>query len=373
MKNNMTDSTTKSILRFILRCIAVISPVIISLLIWYICVDPFKVIHHYDSYFPDPDAEPARIGLNKGMVTITNLDDRMKEGQRYNAFIFGSSISCYYETDDWCVLLDSLAAHDRLPKSGDTSKPYGPGSHQVRPYHFDSSAETLISMAKKVRYLDRKGVDIDYALVILDPIVMTTDPGESPAYLDPPQLQANPMDLLHYHYTFFRAPTNADFLKSYLPSKIENQPIENGRNLVFEPQPIVYDPLNNQETLPSWDSVISTDPGSFYQQYPLLPSPDSVTSADKGIGDREKRALTEIAGIFSRHDTDFRVIIGPNRRKVALNPADLTELKGIFGEGKVFDYSTSMVTLFETDTLLYDNLHYRAPAARLLMERTYGN
>lgn len=348
-------STTAAILRFMLRTAAVILPVAIPMLAWYVWADPYKVLRHYDSgdYFPDPAATPLRLGANKGIVTFGNLEKQKAAGHSYNAFIFGSSISCYYDAYTWAHLADSTEGH-------------------VRPYHMDSAWESPMSMADKVEYLDRNGYHIDYALFVLDPIVMNTDAGDGPALTAPPQLHKSWLETIKYHYTFFRTATNADFLKSWIPASVYGRPFVNGHNPVFETQPIIYDPVVNQENLPQWDSLITADPHAFYAAHPLpAPARTSSPSPVTLTGERLK-AMRDIAAILRRHNTRCRIIIGPNRGRVTLNPADLHTLQGIFGHKAVCDFSSSLAGALDTDTLMYDKMHYRPVFATQLMQKAYA-
>ena len=347
------DGVVKSILRFMLRAVAVVAPVVAIAVGWYVVTDPFKVLREYDSYLPDPKECPVRVGINKGLITVTNYHQRVAEGRRYNAFIFGSSVSCYYDARLWAQMADTTG--------------------RASAYHFDSSGETLGELADKVEYLDRIGQPIEYALIVLDPIIMRSDDSEGPATINPPQLHRNILEFLKYHYTFFRAATNADFFKSWIPYKLTGREWANGRNLVFEPQPIVYDPIVNQESIPQWDSIIAANPDAFYARYPLAESPAKVTESDVVLTHAKEMALRRVAEVFARHGTDCQIIIGPNRMKVAINWRDLGLLRQIFGLSRVHDFSVEMAKELECDTLLYDNTHYRASFATELMRRVYGD
>lgn len=337
-----------------LRAVVVVAPVLLVFAVWYIAADPFMALRHYDTYFPDYDRYPVRVGVNKGIATFANLTDRRAEGEEYNAFILGSSISCYYDAGTWASLLAGGGCTD-----------------SIHPYHLDSASETLRSMARKVRYLDANDIPVDYALVVLDPIIMGNPGGDSPAYLDPPVLHDGFAETLRYHYTFFRAATNADFLKNWIPARITGQPVDNGRNRLFEVQPIAYDPRTNQESIPLWDSIISADPGRFYAVHTLAEPPAHLTVQDALLTSERLEALRSIADMFSRRHTDYQIIVGPNRSGVTLNPRDLRQLQAIFGRERVHDYSATESWLLRCDTALYDNTHYRPYVATRLMRLTY--
>lgn len=351
----MMSPVTKSILAFMLRFFAVVTPVVAVAVAWYAVTDPFMVLRSYADYYPSPTDHPLRVGLNKGMVTFNNLERRLATGERYNSFIFGSSISCYYDTGEWRLLLRRAGATD-----------------SIFPYHLDSSNESLEAMARKVDWLCRHDIPIRHALVVLDPVIMAQDGGNSPAYLDPPALHASVFETAAYHYRFFRAATNADFLKSWIAGHAAGHAVNNGRNIIFEPQPIVYEARYNQESIPMWDAEIAANPGTFYTAHPLLTVGDTIAESPVAISPAKARALGRIAEVFRKDSTDYQIIIGPNRRKVALNPADHATLDSIFHPRRVHDLSRSMAPLLEADSALYDNTHYRPYIARKLMEQVYG-
>lgn len=336
-------------LGFMLKAALVALTVLAAAVAFYVIADPFMVIGRHD-YFPDPVREKLRISANKGMATVRNYERQVSQGREYNAFIFGSSISCYYDPAEWARIL-----------GGD-----------VRPYHFDSSSETLTQMAQKVEYLHHKGQKIEYALVVLDPWVMQEHDEESPYMVSPPELDGTLMHRLKFYYTFFRASTNADFLKSYIYSNFTGEPSTVGRNRVYEEQPIVYDPVTNHESMPEWDSLIAHDPARFYAEHPLMSSPQKAVQAPVTIKDEYRDALERIARIFAADGTEYQVIIGPNRRKVTTNESDRRQLYALFGKDRVHDFSAILVDALECDTLLYDNVHYRPSFASRLLRAAYG-
>lgn len=353
---------TKSILRFMGRTALTALPVLMLLILWYVIADPFKVLKDYEVYFEDPETVESRIGINKGLITFNNYERRLAEGKQYNAFIFGSSISIYYDANKWAELL----TQSNKPNSKSSLN-----NQNISPYHFDSANESLMSMARKFRYLDKTGVDLEYALIVLDPIIMANDDCDLPPFIDPLQITTGTFDLIRYHYTFFRGAVNADFMKSYIPTLINGYPVNNGRNVIYEPQPIEYDPLTNQETLPEWDAQIHQDPNYFYKSHPLIESPEDITVSAPVLDRKRIESLNYIASILKKHKTDFKVVIGPNRSRITLNPEDDEKLNKIFGKENVFNFSSSMANELEVDTLLYDKTHYRPVFAEKIMKAVY--
>ncbi|MBD5232675.1 MAG: hypothetical protein HDS65_00690 [Bacteroidales bacterium] len=351
------NPVTRSILRFTVRALLTALPVVLVAVAFYIVRDPFKVVRSYDNYFPDPVANPARVGLNKGVVSLDCYLRNSAEdsSQPINAIIFGCSVSCYYDADEWASILRD--------KYGD--------SINIRAMHFDSSSETPQSLARKVAFLAKRHALPDYALIVLDPIILAGDDNDSPYTIEPPALEPGLAHFLKFHYTIFRAATNADFLKSLIYADITGQPGSIGHNPIFEGQPIVHDPRTNQESIPLWDSIIAANPEEFYNTYPLIPPTDTVTVSAPVLTEAKVKAFTEIAQNLSAKSTDLKVIVSPNRRGVSLSPVDLQTLQNLFGADHVFDFSASHARDLRTDTLLYDNTHYRPPFASRLMHSVY--
>lgn len=336
---------------------AMMLSVAVPFAIFYLWADPFKVVHRYEKYYEDPVEHPYRIGINKGMVTVNTYQRNLAaDSAGYNAFIFGSSISCYYDAREWAALV----------AGGDSARA------MVRPFHFDSAAETPMSMARKVDYLQATGAAIDHALLVLDPIILGASESESPFAIDPPEFRPGLGYLAKYHYAFFRAATNADFFKSYLATNAAGQMRNIGHKPIYDPQPIIYDPAINQESIPEWDSLIAADPARFYAEHQLIAPSDSVTPAPASIAGEKAEAFRRIAAVFKSMGTDCHIIISPNRRGLRLSDADAQTLREIFPEAAIRDFSASHARWLRADTMLYDNTHYRPAFASRLMREAYA-
>ena len=344
----------QSITRFIMMTLLAVIPPVAIAVIFFLSTDPFKAVYAYPAqeYFPDPDKFPARISINKGVATLSAFEQNMQSGDTCNSFIFGSSISIYYDINHWKEKL-------RNP-------------NKVKAMHFDSSSESIYSLRRKIDFLDSKLAEISNALIVLDPIIMANEENELPYAIDSPKLHPHdPLFKLRYLYTFFRASTNADFFKNWLPYKIDGKVHRNAHNSLFEPQPIKYEYKQNQESLSEFDTIILSNPELYYTKFPLLESPDSITFSKPILTPDKLDAFRAICSVFKRHNTAVKVIIGPNRRKIALNPTDKDSLIAIFGSSNVSDFSATLAYKLECDTLLYDNTHYRPSFASELLDLAY--
>lgn len=344
-------TTTRSIVRFMAATAAMAAPVLALFMAFYLIADPFNALRQPSTLFPAASGGSPTVGANKGAITISNFNKQLATGKTYNSFIFGSSISCCYDAREWAGLLDD--------------------ADSASPYHFDSSGESIESMAAKVAFRPPRHPDAPRPHCPR-PGGSTKPTRQQSVQHRPSAAASGPLHWIRFHYTFFRAATNADFLKSYIPGLMLDSAVNNGRNPIFEVQPISYDPETNQETLPLWDSLIASQPEQFYSSHPLPPPATAPSEAPQAIDGPRLELLKQIAATFKTHGTDCKVIISPNRQKKFLNRADLKALGNLFGASQVHDFSLSESRLTETDSLFYDPIHYRPQLASHLLRLTYG-
>lgn len=343
---------TKQILRFIGRTLLVALPLPLIAVALYAVCDPYRVIRDYGGDYFSRSAEDVRTGINKGVVTLSAYNAAKARGEQPNSFIFGASISCCFDARTWAEYLED--------------------SVRIVPFHFDSSGESLVSLAAKIDYLCRNSARLRHALVVLDPLIMERGEVTGPFAMDPPALHPGAAYLLKFHYTYLRATVNADFLKSMAGYALTGRAVQVGRNPIFQTQPVDYDRAVNQENLSQWDALISADPEAYYSVHPLAAPAKAVSESAPVLDDEKREALRAIAGRFRQAHTDYRIVIMPNRRKVSLNAEDRAFMRGIFAPDRVRDLSAVMAPMLDADTMMYDNVHFRPAVALAAMDSVYG-
>lgn len=340
----------RSVVHFIIRTVLVALPPLLLLGAAYVAADPFKLVWHYDRYFPALPSEPA-LHVHKGMVSVNNLE-AYDSAAHFDSFIFGSSISCYYRTADWLRHLPAGAS----------------------PTHMDSSSEGTLSMRRKVEWLDRNGVPMRNALIVLDPLVMESPrSGSDFLSMDPPAI-AGVHTLPLWHATFFHTFTNGSFLWPYLIWKWTGRRIALDGNTIFERQPIAYVPGINEESIPAWDDSIARFPEEFYSLHRLIPPDERTPRCSRGrrIDAAREADLREIASVLRRRGCSTMVVVSPNIHRDSLSAADDALLRDIFGPDRVKNFSGSLSAIALKDSNFYDNVHYRPAVARALMDEAYG-
>ncbi len=333
---------------FIVRGILIMILPVAVLASIYIPIDPFKVLSQYDSdTVGNVIADSLKLSVNKGMLSIQALDRRMESGDIPDSFIFGASISCYYETDYWRELIDT----------------------GTMPIHFDSSSEGARSLRYKLEYLKSRKIEIRNALIVIDPLTIETDvTGDNIMSADPPET-AGWWTWPIWHTRFMKAFYSADFLASYLPSQLAGTQRRYGLHEIFDRQPIVYDMYRNEESIPAWDEDIRQSPSSFYTRRAFpesrVPHCGNPCRIDR-VREHEYRQVAQLL-----EGSDYHVVASPTLRCDTLSGRDAGLLAEIFGSGRFHDFTARMSYVAMQDSNWYDTRHYRAPVARAIMDAVY--
>lgn len=339
--------SNKSINKFIFRTIIAIIPLII-IVATYLIIDPFKVVRYYYPYF-EPEKWETWLGWNKNWVSVTAYEQG-RETYKYDSFIFGSSISIAYKTDEWKKYLPSSAS----------------------PFHFDGTEEDIQGILDKVQYIDKLNDTIRHALIILEPKTFTYRPTKRFLRYTPPQI-GGWNTYLDFHYTYFLQFINSDFLKSYIPFKITGKPLKYGINDIFPRQQLLYNKITNEEGLELMEGAIDQNPDSAYQENDMAKFPiHELHYCQLLINDTLQSHLTKISELLKKHKSDYYIVFGPNRKRELLHPDDLNILSEIFTSERIYRY-TAIDTIKDDKPYFYDNNHYRTFVCSAILDSIYNN
>lgn len=336
----------KDIKRYLLKLAIFCIPFLIFVA-WYIYLDPFQIIWHYDNYFV---RKSARLSLNHGFVALANLDNHYDEYQ-WDSYIFGNSRSRYWNIDDW---------EQFLPKGS-------------KGYHFDASGESLFGIEKKVQYLDKQNIKIKNAIIVMDAGVIAQVESSHTVHvmMIPPKL-VNYSNWFEFQTTNFGVFCNFEFIKICMEYR-QGAEVTTQEDLI-NGELFDYDYRSNQVKLGPAEKQISE--GKYYTddlvklQFSNNEYPDSISPVI--IGEKQKEMFEEIERIFKKHGTSYRIVISPLWDKIKLNPADVIYIRQIFGANNVFDFSG--VNKYTSDFHnYYEHSHYRSGTAKKIMKEIYSN
>lgn len=333
---------------FVIKIVLFFIPFIIGGVI-YLSLDPFKVLRNYDEYY-DANAI-GRVVLDKDYVSTTNFDNHNPK-EKYNSFIFGNSRSMFYQISDW-------------------KKHIEPSS---KCYHFDAAGETIYSLHKKVKYLENNNVPIKNAIVILDfETLSKTTPNKGHLGAISPQL-INQKNILEFHYTFIEAFFNMKFMYAYFDFKITNKikPYMK-KGALIDDSAISYDNITNELQFKGYDNLIAENKYYTKERRAVFYERDSVLSfSNPIIGHSQKEILKDILNVFSKNNTNYKIIINPLYDQKKFAQEDLSYLKSLFNAKNVFDYS-GINEITNDYTNYYEVSHYLPRITKGILNDIYDN
>lgn len=330
--------------RFIRFCLLLCLP-IIPMLVFYIAIDPFKVVWHYDAYYTTDNF----VGLNRGFVSAMTYANQHDE-YGYDSYIFGNSRCIAYYEAEW--------------------KKYLPQASVC--YHFDASGGSVGELYYAIRYISEHGT-INNALLILDYDLLSQTERDGVLFSCPPILKRN-KNLLSFHKTYFSTFYKYEFFKAFMDYRIHNEYKPYMGDYIINPKrPMGYKPINNEL---NWDiQEKSIDSGIYYTAERLSGFADSQYPgqvSESVLDDERQEMLRGIKSAFDKQKTDYRIIISPIFNQIKINPEDLRFLSDVFGEDYVFDFSG--VNKWNSDFHnYYETSHYRPCVANELMRIAYAD
>jgi len=333
----------KNLNKFIYKTLIVLFPFLLLLLL-YIILDPFKVIHGNPPFYKKGDV----VDINRGYVSTATYEKQYQK-YKYDSFILGNSRSRFYEISDWQKYLPSNSSC----------------------YHFDASSESLYGIYKKILYIDQKGGSLNNVLIILDDDALAKDKSvEGHLFIISPQLENN-KNIVNFHATFFKVFCYYKFLYAFLDYKISGKVKDYMRdNGLLDDESFDYNQATNEIRLSDaeekiWKATYYTNKrlsGFNRLQGDFLFEPV--------IKDSQKQMLEKIKQIFIKHHTSYRIVISPQYDQIKFNPEDLHYLEDSFGKDFVFDFSGRNI-LTESYQNFYDKTHYRPQVSKQIMEIIY--
>lgn len=330
--------------RFLLRIILIVFIPVALLLGVYLVTDPFKTLRPFSlEYFDTTN----RDYLSSELFILNHPE------QHYDSFVFGSSRCCGINSYHWKQYLED-------------------GSKQ---FVFQAWGESLTGIEQKVKFLDRKGVPIRNALIVLDiPGSFNSDQLPSEALSIKDWKISGQSEILYQATLFY------DFLQK--PS-IWIKSIGQAMNqVIVEPG---FDTVSNdwyasnkeadlwvRPVQDSLNNCSSTSRSVFIKQIADCELEEQVISEEL-IDDKFEAQLRDIRAVFDKHQTAFYVIISPAiwQLNKAINPDDLAKLQSIF-DGRVYDFS-GRNSITEDYNNFSDPNHFGLCAGWEMIEEIYSN
>ena len=166
--------------RFVLLSLLALLPVVL-LVGLYVVKDPFHVLRPYDGNAP-ASTDSVQLTVNTCYVS-TEAFRFFEPSRHFDSFIFGSSLSGYYRIKDWATHLPADAS----------------------PFHFNASRETLHGILNKLNYLERCGVTVKHALIVMEDEMLKRMPLDNDVLYVQHPLTAPNVSWWKFHQLYFNA------------------------------------------------------------------------------------------------------------------------------------------------------------------------
>jgi len=308
----------------------------------YFIFDPLKVIYHYNRFYTDETS------INRDYVTTeTFIQNYRTEG--YNSFVFGSSRAIGYNDDTWKQYLDKDAIL----------------------FSFDSSAENISGIYRKIMLLDSLNVPIKNVLLLIDTepsFFITSNKGFHLTIKHPLLLGNSLKEWINFHEIHLSAYMNVKFLSSYYPHKLFG--IDKNFTRKHRSRGVEVQYPSNWLKAPYLDKYIAKNP--YYYQSSEFYERSSVGMSHRQplITSKAREMLSGIKRIFVKHHTYYKVVVNPLYDQINLHENDKVILESIFGEENVYDFSGKN-DFTKSKYNYYESSHFRPSVGDSIMRIIY--
>ena len=336
----ITPKTTTAGIGRLLRNVFLLSAPFVALLASYFALDPFHVLYHYPKFDKPLLAIPNRDYISTQMYLNTY------EKRPYQSFIVGNSRTLAFSIRDWVPYIQDTLA-----------------------FHYDASGESLYGVWKKLQFVEQHHSPLKNVLLICDAeLLAKTD--DSPSHLfrkDPRITGEHP---LPFQFTFLKAYSSNLFFYHFIMLRTTGH-FTSGMAGMLESRRVYFDPVTNDLSLPDINKEIRKDSVGFFTRNAALKTARKPSTGTAVIGPAQLRQLVAIRNIFTRHRTNYRIVISPLFNQTQINPADIAQLQRVFAADRIHDYSG--VNAFTANlSNYYEDSHYRPLVGNAILRQIYA-
>lgn len=307
----------------------------------YVFLDPFRIIYRQDS--------PHDLHWNRD-VQGSRLFIQNNSKHHYSSFIMGNSECMAFMSKTWGKYIgDSI------------------------PFHFDASSEDINSIYNKLNYLDKIGNPIKNVLLITDPTVYRGTGTENQfGYNHDYKIDGS--SAIKFHYIFFSGFITHFLFVGYIDYSLNKtyRTYMHG-SIPDDMEQFIYDSITNDWILQNRLQSIKADSLKFYSNSHIFYERKGTALAfEPCISESCLVTLKKIKQLFEKHNTHYKIVLGPIYSQRPTNKADIERLNQVFGKENVFDFSG--VNTYSSNIGNYlDNVHYKPYIGAQLLKVIYAS
>lgn len=313
----------------------------LPLVIIYFYYDPDMILHKYKRF------DETKVFLKEAHVGWQNYIQN-RDSIDYNSFIMGNSCTMAFKTQAWEKYLN------------DKSK-------AVR---FFDNAETIGGVFQKMQVLDSVGAKLDNVLVVIDRnSLIDTNPLNSTNHLFSPEVAG--ISRMEFNLRFLqeflypsRALAYAEYVITGKYSSRMSGVIHNG-DAIREPYTNNFINPREQEISKKGESYWADHKREFRKKRINAGKEEKAV-----VFNAQLDLLNRMNVLCKKHNTNIKIIVGPDYYQKRINQADITKMKEIFGDEAVWDFTG--INKYTVDIHnYYDPGHYRPFIGEQLLEIIY--
>ena len=145
------------------------------------------------------------------------------------------------------------------------------------------------------------------------------------------------------------------------------------KGALIDDSAISYDNITNELQFKGYDNLIAENKYYTKERRAVFYERDSVLSfSNPIIGHSQKEILKDILNVFSKNNTNYKIIINPLYDQKKFAQEDLSYLKSLFNAKNVFDYS-GINEITNDYTNYYEVSHYLPRITKGILNDIYDN
>lgn len=330
-------------LSFWMKIVLLISPCL-PLVIIYLYNDPYMILHNYKRFDKTKVLLPneAYIGWENYMQNCDSI--------HYNSFILGNSCTMAFKTQAWEKHLNK----------------------KCKAVRFFDNAETIGGVFQKMQLLDSVGAKLENILIVIDrKSFINTDPLKSTNHLisakasNISKIKINLRFLLEFLYPIHSL--------TYLEYLITGKYSDRMSNVIHDGPPI-REPFTNNFINPN-EKEIEQKKEAYWVEHKRRFRKKRIHKGEEEkpiISTAQIDLLHRMNQICMKHNTNIKIIIGPDYYQQRINSLDIKKLKEIFGNNAIWDFTG--INEYTSDYHnYYEPGHYRPFIGEKLLEKIYAN
>jgi hypothetical protein len=311
----------------------------LALGISYFVFDPFHVLYRYKFY-----GSNFKKSYNRNRIS-TDTFLNYNPTRRFDSFIFGSSRSSAFLTQQWSPFIGSQAV-----------------------FHFDAFNDNASGVLGKMKFINKQGNTLKNVLIIIDEDTFINDYDDRESIVHLKDYRWTDMNFLDYHLRFFKSYFKSQFFVSFLDLKLFDtyRPYMSD----FFNAKFFFDTPDNNFLFPENEAQIKADSLKYFSEKVFKERKVYTKPIESKIDQNFLQIISQIDSLLQANKSHYKIIIAPKFDQTPYNFKDLETLKLVFGPQNVYNFSGKN-NYSEPLWHFYEGSHFRPSVGHSILKEVY--